>query len=79
LDRSCAGAGALWRQPEASRELQISGAIAAAPENAEPYALLADLWTQQRPDLAEMLQSGNSLSRVLLLSGATGEVRQYVG
>ena len=46
----------------------ISGAIASAPEDPEPYALLADLWTEQQAELTEILRSENSLSVVLAQS-----------
>ena len=44
------------------------GAIGAALEDPEPYSLLADLWTEQRADLAAILQSDNSLDVVLARS-----------
>jgi hypothetical protein len=34
----------------------INGAIASAPEDPEPYSVLADLWTEQRTDVAELLR-----------------------
>jgi hypothetical protein len=43
-------------------------AIASAPEDPESYAVLADLWMEQRADLAEILQSENSLNVVLAQS-----------
>lgn len=46
----------------------IAGAIASAPEDPESYAVLAELWTEQRADLAGILQSANSLSAVLARS-----------
>ena len=46
----------------------ISGAIASAPGDPEPYAVLAELWTEQRAELAQILQSDNSLPVVLAQS-----------
>ncbi|WP_309500395.1 tetratricopeptide repeat protein [Streptomyces shenzhenensis] len=46
----------------------VAGAIAAAPQDPEPYAVLAELWEKQREDLAELLQGANSLRTVLARS-----------
>lgn len=45
-----------------------AGAIASAPEDPEPYALLAELWEEQRADLAGLLQGTGSLRTVLAQS-----------
>ena len=46
----------------------ISGAIAATPEDPEPYTLLADLWMQERAELTAVLRNDNSLNAVLAQS-----------
>ncbi|MFE2531568.1 tetratricopeptide repeat protein [Streptomyces sp. NPDC059371] len=46
----------------------VAGAIAAAPEDPEPYAVLAALWAEQRADLAELLEGADSLRSVLAWS-----------
>lgn len=46
----------------------IAGAIAAAPEDPEPYAMLADLRAGQQADLTEALQRDHSLSSALAWS-----------
>jgi hypothetical protein len=46
----------------------INGAIASAPEDPEPYAVLADLWREQRAEVAELLQGANSPGAVLAQS-----------
>lgn len=46
----------------------VAGAISASPENPEPYAVLAELWEEQRADLAEVLRGANSLRAVLAQS-----------
>lgn len=46
----------------------VAGAIASAPEDPEPYAVLAELWEEQRADLAELLQGTGSLRTVLAQS-----------
>jgi len=46
----------------------INGAIASAPEDPEPYAVLADLWKEQRADVAQLLQGANSPGAVLAQS-----------
>jgi tetratricopeptide (TPR) repeat protein len=46
----------------------LAGAIAAAPENPEPYAVLAELWRDQPLELAEVLQDAGSSRAVLAQS-----------
>ncbi|MFR9795406.1 tetratricopeptide repeat protein [Streptomyces sp. MS06] len=46
----------------------VAGAISASPENPEPYVVLAELWEEQRADLAEVLRGANSLRAVLAQS-----------
>ncbi|MFG2479902.1 tetratricopeptide repeat protein [Streptomyces fagopyri] len=46
----------------------VAGAIASAPEAAEPYAVLADLWQEQRQSLAAVLEGADSLPVVLAQS-----------
>ncbi|MGW1965008.1 tetratricopeptide repeat protein [Streptomyces sp. NPDC001935] len=46
----------------------VARAIAAAPEDPEPYAVLAELWAERRADLAELLEGGGSLPAVLARS-----------
>ncbi|MEW2624957.1 tetratricopeptide repeat protein [Streptomyces sp. NPDC048106] len=46
----------------------VAGAIASAPEDPEPYAVLAELWEEQRADLAELFQGADSLRAVLAKS-----------
>ena len=46
----------------------INSAIASAPEDHEPYAVLADLWREQRADVAELLQGADSPGAVLAWS-----------
>ncbi|MFB6778331.1 tetratricopeptide repeat protein [Streptomyces sp. NPDC056352] len=46
----------------------VAGAIASAPEDPEPYAVLADLWEEQRTALAELFQGADSLRTVLAQS-----------
>ncbi|MER6731063.1 tetratricopeptide repeat protein [Streptomyces puniciscabiei] len=46
----------------------LVGAIAAAPEDPEPYAVLAELWRDRRPELAEVVRGANSLRTVLARS-----------
>ncbi|MDG9715370.1 tetratricopeptide repeat protein [Streptomyces sp. DH24] len=43
----------------------LVGAIASAPAAPEPYAALAELWQEQRPELKESLEGDGSLSAVL--------------
>jgi tetratricopeptide (TPR) repeat protein len=43
----------------------VAGAIAAAPEDPESYAVLAELWEEQRADLAELFQRDRSPRTVL--------------
>lgn len=45
-----------------------AGAIAAAPEDPEPYAVLAGLWDEHRADLTELLKGASSLRTVLAQS-----------
>jgi tetratricopeptide (TPR) repeat protein len=45
-----------------------AGAIASAPEDPEPYAVLAELWEEQRADLAALFQGASSLRTVLAQS-----------
>lgn len=42
----------------------VAGAIASAPADPEPYAVLAELWEEQRADLAELFQGASSLRTV---------------
>ena len=46
----------------------INGAIESAPEDPEPYAVLAELWHDRRADVAELLQGADSLGAVLTQS-----------
>ncbi|MFB9573689.1 tetratricopeptide repeat protein [Streptomyces yanii] len=46
----------------------VTGAIASAPEAPEPYAILAELWEEQRTDLGELFQGADSLRTVLAQS-----------
>lgn len=46
----------------------VAGAIAAAPEDPEPYAVLAELWEGQRADLGEVLRGADSVRTVLAQS-----------
>lgn len=46
----------------------INGGIASAPEDPEPYAVLADLWKEQREEVAELLQGANSAGAALVQS-----------
>ncbi|WP_308437069.1 hypothetical protein [Streptomyces olivaceoviridis] len=46
----------------------LAGAIAAAPENPEPYAVLAELWADGPSELAEVVQGADSLRTVLARS-----------
>ncbi|MFF1556148.1 tetratricopeptide repeat protein [Streptomyces sp. NPDC058279] len=42
----------------------LGGAIASAPENPEPYTVLAELWRDEASGLAEVVRDSNSLSAV---------------
>ncbi|MEU6878868.1 tetratricopeptide repeat protein [Streptomyces sp. NPDC046712] len=46
----------------------LAGAIASAPENPEPYAVLAELWRDKPSELAEVVQDAESLRAVLAQS-----------
>lgn len=46
----------------------LAGAIASAPENPEPYAVLAELWRDKPSELAEVVQDAESLRAVLARS-----------
>jgi tetratricopeptide (TPR) repeat protein len=46
----------------------VARAIAAAPEDPEPYALLAELWDEHRAELAGLLEGSASLTAVLARS-----------
>ncbi|MGY5007205.1 tetratricopeptide repeat protein [Streptomyces sp. 900105755] len=46
----------------------LVGAIASAPENSEPYAVLAELWKDRPSDLAEVVQNADSLRTLLAQS-----------
>jgi tetratricopeptide (TPR) repeat protein len=46
----------------------INSAIASAPEDPEPYAVLADLWGEHRTDVADLLRGVNSPGAVLAQS-----------
>ncbi|MDQ0992652.1 tetratricopeptide repeat protein [Streptomyces sp. V3I7] len=46
----------------------LAGAIASAPENPEPYTVLAELWADRRLELAEVVEDAGSLRAVLAQS-----------
>ncbi|MEU1600363.1 hypothetical protein ABZ468_48350 [Streptomyces sp. NPDC005708] len=46
----------------------LAGAIASAPENPEPYTVLAELWRDKSSELAEVVQGADSLRTVLAQS-----------
>jgi tetratricopeptide (TPR) repeat protein len=46
----------------------LAGAIAAAPADPAPYETIAELWREQRSDLAQALEGGGSLEAVLVYS-----------
>ncbi|GGT03922.1 hypothetical protein GCM10010271_02140 [Streptomyces kurssanovii] len=46
----------------------LAGAIASAPEDPEPYVVLAELWKDKRSELAEVVRNGDSLRTVLARS-----------
>ncbi|WP_330461597.1 tetratricopeptide repeat protein [Streptomyces sp. NBC_00820] len=46
----------------------LVGAIAAAPDDPEPYTVLAELWRDKPAELAELVQGGDSLRAVLAQS-----------
>ncbi|MGW2956068.1 tetratricopeptide repeat protein [Streptomyces eurythermus] len=46
----------------------LAGAMASAPGNPEPYAVLAELWRDKPTELAEAVQGADSLRTVLALS-----------
>jgi len=46
----------------------LSGAIASAPEEPEPYTVLSELWSDKRSELAEVVQAADSLRTVLVRS-----------
>ncbi|MET8983042.1 hypothetical protein ABZX85_46460 [Streptomyces sp. NPDC004539] len=47
---------------------ELVGAIAAAPGDSEPYAVLAELWRDRRRELAELTRDAELLRTVLALS-----------
>ncbi|WP_329261220.1 hypothetical protein OG417_25880 [Actinoallomurus sp. NBC_01490] len=53
--------------PEAALR-HLASAIASAPQEPEPYAVLAELWKDQRSELAGVIHDANSLSAVLARS-----------
>ncbi len=46
----------------------LAGAIASAPENPEPYTVLAELWRDKPSELAQVVQDASSLRAVLAQS-----------
>ncbi|MEU9141963.1 tetratricopeptide repeat protein [Streptomyces sp. NPDC048404] len=46
----------------------VAGAIASAPEDPEPYAVLAELWEERRADLTGFFEDADSLRSVLAKS-----------
>ncbi len=46
----------------------LAGAIASAPENPEPYTVLAELWRDRPSELAEVVRDADSLKTVLAQS-----------
>lgn len=46
----------------------LADAIASAPENPEPYAVLGELWRDKPSELVEVVQGADSLRTVLALS-----------
>lgn len=46
----------------------LAGAMASAPGNPEPYAVLAELWREKPSELAEGVQGAGSLRTVLARS-----------
>ncbi|MEV6195655.1 tetratricopeptide repeat protein [Streptomyces sp. NPDC051920] len=46
----------------------VAGAIAAAPGDPEPYAVLAELWAERRADLTRFFEDADSLRSVLARS-----------
>ena len=46
----------------------LAGAIASAPENPEPYTVLAELWRDKPSELAEVVQGADSLRTLLARS-----------
>jgi tetratricopeptide (TPR) repeat protein len=46
----------------------LAGAIASAPEDSEPYTVLAELWRDRPSELAEVVQGADSLRTVLAQS-----------
>lgn len=46
----------------------LAGAIAVAPDDPEPYEAIAELWRDQRSELAEAIEETNSLQEALVQS-----------
>lgn len=46
----------------------LAGAVASAPENPEPYTVLAELWADKPSELAEVVRDADSLRTVLVQS-----------
>ncbi|MFG2636715.1 tetratricopeptide repeat protein [Streptomyces sp. NPDC048362] len=46
----------------------LAGAVASAPENPEPYTVLAELWSDKPSELAEAVQGADSLRTILAQS-----------
>ncbi|MBG0851523.1 tetratricopeptide repeat protein [Streptomyces spinoverrucosus] len=46
----------------------LAGAIASAPENPEPYTVLAELWRERPSEVAEVVQDADALRTVLAQS-----------
>ncbi|XES01141.1 hypothetical protein HEP87_46570 [Streptomyces sp. S1D4-11] len=46
----------------------LAGAVASAPENPEPYTVLAELWADKPSELAEVVRDADSLRAVLAQS-----------
>lgn len=70
--------------PEAAVR-HLVGAIASAPQDPEPYAVLAELWRDQAAELTEAVRGSDSLSAVLarsyvdFLDGAMDDAAMAIG
>ncbi|MES5818222.1 tetratricopeptide repeat protein [Streptomyces sp. RG80] len=70
--------------PEAAVR-HLVGAIASAPQDPEPYAVLAELWRDQPAELTEAVRGSDSLSAVLarsyvdFLDGAMDDAAMAIG
>lgn len=70
--------------PEAAVR-HLVGAIASAPQDPEPYAVLAELWRDQPAELTEVVRGSDSLSAVLarsyvdFLDGAMDDAAMAIG